>query len=235
VDRLEAVAHVGQGAPDDHGHRVVHVRRAHLVFDEDGDDGLSDRVHGEASGRSAGPVAGQAGSVRLGIRDEIERLRKGAGSPNRRRPTARTAKGGRDLGAQSRGTSCKNPPRARRADPRDQARSEADEGGSAVVGDDRRASRRSRRARWEVRAEPRRRLRREVAASPGSVDAHRWTWFTTTPARGSSRRRSSSSKNAATSTLDSVGAHTVTNAVPGVRSSFDHRRRAACGSPRTGR
>jgi len=28
---LEAVADVGKGAPDDHAHRVVHVRGAHLL------------------------------------------------------------------------------------------------------------------------------------------------------------------------------------------------------------
>ena len=36
VDRLEAVAHVGQGAADDDAHGVVHVGLAHLVFDVDG-------------------------------------------------------------------------------------------------------------------------------------------------------------------------------------------------------
>ena len=33
LDRLQAVAHVRKGARDDHAHRVVEVRRAHLVFD----------------------------------------------------------------------------------------------------------------------------------------------------------------------------------------------------------
>ena len=33
VDGLEAVAHVGQRAADDDGHRVVEVRRAHLVLE----------------------------------------------------------------------------------------------------------------------------------------------------------------------------------------------------------
>ena len=31
VDGLEAVADVGEGAPHDHAHRVIHVRRAHLL------------------------------------------------------------------------------------------------------------------------------------------------------------------------------------------------------------
>ena len=33
MDRLEAVAHVGQRAPDDHRHRVVEVRGAHLLLE----------------------------------------------------------------------------------------------------------------------------------------------------------------------------------------------------------
>ncbi len=38
MDGLEPVAHVGQGAPDDDGHRVVEIRLSHLVFDRDGDE-----------------------------------------------------------------------------------------------------------------------------------------------------------------------------------------------------
>ena len=37
VDRLEAVAHIGEGAADDHAHGVIEVRAAHLVFDVYGD------------------------------------------------------------------------------------------------------------------------------------------------------------------------------------------------------
>jgi hypothetical protein len=33
VNGLQAVAHVGQRAPDDDGHRVVEVRGAHLVLE----------------------------------------------------------------------------------------------------------------------------------------------------------------------------------------------------------
>ena len=33
VDRLEAVADVGQRPADDHAHRVVEVRRAHLLLE----------------------------------------------------------------------------------------------------------------------------------------------------------------------------------------------------------
>ena len=34
--RLEAIADVRERAPDDHAHRVIHVRALHLVFDVDG-------------------------------------------------------------------------------------------------------------------------------------------------------------------------------------------------------
>ena len=33
LDRFEAVADVGEGAPDDHAHRVIEVAPAHLVLD----------------------------------------------------------------------------------------------------------------------------------------------------------------------------------------------------------
>ena len=38
VDGLQAVAHVGQRAPDDHRHRIVEIRLPHLVFDGDGNE-----------------------------------------------------------------------------------------------------------------------------------------------------------------------------------------------------
>ena len=37
VRRLQPVADVRQRSPDDHAHRVIHVRALHLVFDVDGD------------------------------------------------------------------------------------------------------------------------------------------------------------------------------------------------------
>ena len=40
MHRLQAVADVGQRAADDHAHRVVEIRPAHLVFDVDRDDVL---------------------------------------------------------------------------------------------------------------------------------------------------------------------------------------------------
>ena len=46
VHRLEAVAHVGQRAPDDDAHRVVQVGLAHLVFDVDRDQLLRERAAG---------------------------------------------------------------------------------------------------------------------------------------------------------------------------------------------
>ena len=38
VDGLQAVPHVGQGAPDDHAHRIVEIRPLELVFDVDRED-----------------------------------------------------------------------------------------------------------------------------------------------------------------------------------------------------
>ena len=35
---LEAVAGIGQRAPDDHRHRVIEIGAAHLLFDIDGDE-----------------------------------------------------------------------------------------------------------------------------------------------------------------------------------------------------
>ena len=40
VHGLESIAHVGQRAADDHAHRVVEIRLAHLVFDRDRRDAL---------------------------------------------------------------------------------------------------------------------------------------------------------------------------------------------------
>ena len=38
MHRLQAVAHVGQRAADDHAHRVIEVGALHLVGDRDGPD-----------------------------------------------------------------------------------------------------------------------------------------------------------------------------------------------------
>jgi hypothetical protein len=45
VDRFQAVAHVGQGAPDDDAHRIVEIRLAHLVFEVDVQDFARDFGH----------------------------------------------------------------------------------------------------------------------------------------------------------------------------------------------
>ena len=42
VHGLQAVADVGQRAPDDHAHRVVEIRLPHLVFEVDREDFLTD-------------------------------------------------------------------------------------------------------------------------------------------------------------------------------------------------
>ena len=44
MDGLQPVANVGQRTRDDHAHRVIDVRRAHLVFDRDGPH-VADPVH----------------------------------------------------------------------------------------------------------------------------------------------------------------------------------------------
>ena len=47
MDRLQAVAHVGQRAADDDGHRVIEVRRAHLLLEPAGlDVAAADGVYG---------------------------------------------------------------------------------------------------------------------------------------------------------------------------------------------
>ena len=91
VHRLEAVAHVGQRAPDDDAHRVVQVGLAHLVFDVDRDQLLRERaaavrrVHGfTLSLMPAHPAVGCAacyrdgGGVarRGGLRRRSERARR---------------------------------------------------------------------------------------------------------------------------------------------------------------
>ena len=49
VDRLEAVAHVGQRARDDDAHGVVHERRLHLLLDRDRDAVACERWCGAVS------------------------------------------------------------------------------------------------------------------------------------------------------------------------------------------
>ena len=47
--RLEAVAYIGQCAPDDDAHRVVEIALTHLVFDVDADDFFGEFCHQSAS------------------------------------------------------------------------------------------------------------------------------------------------------------------------------------------
>ena len=58
MDGLEAVAGVGQGAPDDDRHGVVEIGAAHLLFDVDGDEV-------GAAGREYRHREGAGGSYRL--------------------------------------------------------------------------------------------------------------------------------------------------------------------------
>ena len=54
VHRLEAVARVGQGAPDDHAHRVVQIRPPHLLFEADRKYFLGKLSHAVGRRRRAG-------------------------------------------------------------------------------------------------------------------------------------------------------------------------------------
>ena len=51
VHGLQAVAHVGQRAADDHAHGVVEIRLAHLVFEIHGKNFARDFVHGRRRAR----------------------------------------------------------------------------------------------------------------------------------------------------------------------------------------
>ena len=70
LHRLQAVAGIGQGTPDDHAHRVVEVRPSHLLFEADGEGFLGEGGHEAAGGstwrrasarRPAGLVGESAG------------------------------------------------------------------------------------------------------------------------------------------------------------------------------
>jgi hypothetical protein len=62
IGRLQTVTHIRQRAPDDHAHRVIHVRALHLVFDVDGQAGLG-LIH--ALYRSRFTVHGSTFTVRF--------------------------------------------------------------------------------------------------------------------------------------------------------------------------
>ena len=70
VHRLQAVAHVGERAADDHAHRVIEVRAPHLLFEADRQRFLRELIH-----RGAGRVADRRGLRRNGrVHDAGERL-----------------------------------------------------------------------------------------------------------------------------------------------------------------
>ena len=61
MDRLEAVAHVGQRPGHDHAHRVIEVAHPHLVFDADGPDVAQVVGHGRLLLLGMGQVSGGSG------------------------------------------------------------------------------------------------------------------------------------------------------------------------------
>ena len=70
LHRLEAVAHVGQGAADDHAHGVIEVAALHLLLDRDDLEGARRKVAGHE---------GRSRQVK-DLRRRKRRLRDGAGS-----------------------------------------------------------------------------------------------------------------------------------------------------------
>ena len=102
VDRLEAVADVGQGARHDHAHRVVEVADPHLVLDADRSDIA--QVVGHVSATPVGQVGGRVGrghERRLGVaagsgsppkRAAVSAAAEVAGAPARLRMPARRAR-----------------------------------------------------------------------------------------------------------------------------------------------
>ena len=132
MDRLEAVAHVRQGAGDDDAHRVVEVRDAHLVLDADGADVAQVVGHGvlllpQVSGGSgwlmgSGSVA-EAGGGRGGRRGR--RSAGCAGGSRRAGRGARRRRPGASLVRLSRMTHARWPSRVRRRRGRPRRRSAA--------------------------------------------------------------------------------------------------------------
>ena len=57
VHRLQAVAHVGERAADDHAHRVIEIRAPHLLFEADRQRFFGELIHGE--GASCEPGGGR--------------------------------------------------------------------------------------------------------------------------------------------------------------------------------
>ena len=67
VHRLEAVAHVGQGAGDDDRHGVLEERALHLLLDLNGLDGAADRLVGAGRGVAA-PARARSPAARAACR-----------------------------------------------------------------------------------------------------------------------------------------------------------------------
>jgi hypothetical protein len=95
MHRLEAVARVGQGTPDDHAHRVVEVRPPHLLFEADGEGFLGELGH-EGSGVDGGAVRVERGASVLGGEREDSKGRPCSGrATGSRGAAARASKWGR--------------------------------------------------------------------------------------------------------------------------------------------
>ena len=85
VHRLQAVARIGQGAADDHAHRVVEVRPPHLLFEADGQGFLGElRSCGVRSERGR-----DAGRCERGARGVDSKLAAACRAAQQRRPQRR--------------------------------------------------------------------------------------------------------------------------------------------------
>ena len=67
VHRLQAVARIGQGAADDHAHRVIEVRAPHLLFEADGQRFLGELGHAAAAAQAARSAAARRAERESGI------------------------------------------------------------------------------------------------------------------------------------------------------------------------
>ena len=105
MDRLEAVADVGQGARHDHAHRVVEVAHPHLVLDADGADVAQVVGHRSGSPNERSFVSCQRGLGLGHAEDAVRRtarLRSAAvGRRRGARPAADPVEAGADRPAPS--------------------------------------------------------------------------------------------------------------------------------------
>ena len=70
---LQAVADVGQRAPDDYAHGVIHVRALHLVFDVDGDAVVRFGVGHERSASADWALSGDSRGLHVQV-PHVERV-----------------------------------------------------------------------------------------------------------------------------------------------------------------